>query len=66
MNLFNRAEVIDQNFTKYLKNDDLPSSNNELTISNISTSPNELISIFESQVYSRHMDLKARDVKEIG
>ena len=66
MNLFNRAEVIDQNFTKYLKNDDLPNSNNELTISNISTSPNELISIFESQVYSRHMDLKARDLKEIG
>ena len=66
MNLFNRAEVIDQNFTKYIKNDDLPDGNNELTLSNISISLSELISIFESQVFSRHMDLKARELKEKG
>ena len=66
MNLFNRAEVIDQNFTKYIKNDDLPDGNNELTLSNISISHSELISIFESQVFSRHMDLKARELKEKG
>ena len=66
MNLFNRAEVIDQNFTKYIKNDDLPDGKNELTLSNISISQSELISIFESQVFSRHMDLKARELKEKG
>ena len=66
MNLFNRAEVIDQNFTKYIKNDDLPNGNNELTLSKISISHSELISIFESQVFSRHMDLKARELKEKG
>ena len=66
MNLFNRAEVIDQNFTKYIKNDDLPDGNNELSLSNISISHSELISIFESQVFSRHMDLKARELKEKG
>ena len=66
MNLFNRAEVIDQNFTKYIKNDDLPGGDNELTPTSLSTSPSELISIFESQVYSRHMDLNARELKERG
>ena len=66
MNLFNRAEVIDQNFTKYIKNDDLTGGENELTSTSLNTSPRELISIFESQVYSRHMDLKARDLKERG
>jgi len=64
MNLFNRAEIIDQNFTKCLKNDDLPDGNNELTLASVTISPSELISIFESQVHSRHMDLKARELKE--
>ena len=66
MNLFNRAEIIDQNFSKHVKNNNLPESTNELTISDVSISPNKLISIFESQVYSRHMDLKARELKEKG
>ena len=66
MNLFNRAEIIDQNFTKCLKNDDLPDGNNELTLASVTISPSELISIFESQVHSRHMDLKARELKERG
>ncbi len=66
MNLFNRAEIIDRNFSKHVKNNNLPESINELTISDVSISPSKLISIFESQVYSRHMDLKARELKEKG
>ena len=66
MNLFNRAEIIDQNFSKHVKNNNLPEGTNELTISDVSISPSKLISIFESQVYSRHMDLKARELKEKG
>ena len=66
MNLFNRAEIIDQNFSKHVKNNNLPDSTNELSISDVSISPSKLISIFESQVYSRHMDLKARELKEKG
>ena len=50
MNLFNRAEIIDQNFSKHVKNNKLPEGTNELTISDVSISPNKLISIFESQV----------------
>ena len=29
MNLFNRAEIIDQNFSKHVKNNNLPESTNE-------------------------------------
>ena len=66
MNLFNRAEIIDQNFSKHLKNSTLPDSPIDLTLSDISLGSNDLISIFESQIYSRHIDLKARVLKEQG
>ena len=66
MNLFNRAEIIDKNFSKHLKNSTLPDSPIDLTLSDISLGSNDLISIFESQIYSRHIDLKARVLKEQG
>ena len=66
MNLFNRAEIIDQNFSNLLNNNTLPQSDKELSLSDISLGANDLISIFESQIFSRHMDLKARDLKEKG
>ena len=66
MSLFNRAEVVDFNFTKRVKEGSLPepkidSLNLDHYISNI-----DLISIFESQIASRHMDLKARVLKDQG
>ena len=66
MSLFNRAEVVDLNFTKRVKEGSLPepkidSLNSDQYISNI-----DLISIFESQIASRHMDLKARVLKDQG
>ena len=66
MSLFNRAEVVDFNFTKRVKEGSLPepkidSLNSDQYISNI-----DLISIFESQIASRHMDLKARLLKDQG
>ena len=66
MSLFNRAEVVDFNFTKRVKEGSLPepkidSLNLDHYISNI-----DLISIFESQIASRHMDLKARLLKDQG
>ena len=66
MNLFNRAEIIDQNFSKSLNNSTLPDSAIELALPDVSLGSNDLISIFESQIYSRHMDLKARELKEKG
>ena len=66
MNLFNRAEIIDQNFSRQIKNNNLPQTNKVLSLSDVMLGPNDLISIFESQINSRHMDLKARELKEKG
>jgi len=66
MSLFNRAEVIDQNFTKLVEAGKLPPSNKKFSLSRINIISSQLISIFESQVHSRHMDIKARKLKNEG
>ena len=66
MSLFNRAEVVDKNFTSRIKEGKLPDSRTHLSNKNQSISDLDLISIFESQVASRHMDLKARLLKDNG
>ncbi len=66
MSLFNRAEVIDENFTNLVLEGRFPTSNNEFSVSKINIISSQLISIFESQVLSRHMDLKARKLKNEG
>ena len=66
MSLFNRAEVVDKNFTSRIKEGKLPNSRTHLSNKNQSISDSDLISIFESQVASRHMDLKARLLKDNG
>ncbi|MEA1882266.1 MAG: thiamine pyrophosphate-dependent enzyme [Candidatus Marinimicrobia bacterium] len=66
MSLFNRAEVVDQNFTKYVKKGYLPPVRTNLFLSQTKIRKLELISIFESQVLSRHMDLKARLLNDEG
>ena len=58
MSLFNRAEVVDKNFTNRIKEEKLPDSRTHLLNKNQSISDSDLISIFESQIASRHMDLK--------
>ena len=66
MSLFNRAKVIDANFTQFVKSGNLPTARIQLNLSQTSIKPDELISIFESQVLSRQMDLKARLLKNEG
>ena len=66
MSTFNRAEIIDNNFITLLKNDKLPKINKNINLSRSNTTSPEIISIFESQVLSRHMDLKARLLKDEG
>ena len=66
MSIFNRAEIIDSNFTKFVKKGNLPQARTILDLSQTNIKPTELISIFESQVLSRHMDLKARLLKDEG
>ena len=66
MSIFNRAEVIDQNFIKFVKGGNLPSARTDLLLSQTNIKTSELVSLFESQVLSRHMDLKARLLKDKG
>ena len=66
MSLFNRAEIIDQNFIKFLNEGTLPQSKTNPFLSPKNIHPTEIISIFESQVLSRHIDLKARLLKDEG
>ena len=65
MDVFNRAEIVDNNFLTALKNgflNYLP----KIYSSTLNLSSRELISLFESQIKSRHMDLKSRQLKNQG
>ena len=64
--MFDRAKIIDDNFFSLLKNGNLPSSLSKLNLSDTNFSSEDIISIFESQVISRHIDLKSRDLKNEG
>ena len=64
MSLFNRAKIIDQNFTLFVESEKFPKPDSNLSLNGVSIS--DLVSLFESQVFSRHLDLKARTMKEEG
>ncbi len=66
MSLFNRAEVVDLNFTTRVNTRKLPPAQIQLRLSQTNINPAELIALFEFQVLSRHMDLKARLLKDEG
>ena len=66
MSLFNRAEVIDNNFRRFVRSGKLPEARTKIHLDQVSESKADLISIFESQVCSRHMDIAARLLKDQG
>ena len=66
MSLFNRAEVIDQNFTRWVESGNLPEAKSEQNLSRNGILKTDLISLFESQITSRHMDVHARKLKDRG
>ena len=66
MSLFNRAEVVDNNFTHRVQEGEFPESKTNVSLSSTNISKANLISIFESQIMSRHMDIKARLLKDEG
>ena len=66
MSLFNRAEVIDQNFTRWVVAGEFPKANTEISSYHSDIIKTDLISIFESQITSRHMDIIARQLKDKG
>jgi len=64
--LFNRAEIVDKNFTKRLILNDFPTSSINVKYDDLGFNKKKLIQIFESQISSRHIDLRARIMKENG
>ena len=64
--MFDRAKIVDENFLLLIQNGNLPSSKYKLNLSDTNFSTEDLVSVFESQVISRHIDLKARALKNEG
>lgn len=61
--MYNRAEIIDKNFTLNVKSGRLPKARVHITLQESGLTAAELIDLFESQVISRHLDLMARILK---
>ena len=64
--MFNRTEIIDKNFTLRVSSAEFPESHLNHNFDYLDFNKNKLIQIFESQVTSRHIDIKARLLKDKG
>ncbi len=59
----NRAEIIEQNFLRWVQDGNLPESFTDVTLHDADLSPSKFVDIFESQLISRRMDLLARQLR---
>ncbi len=66
MSVFNRAEVIDRNFLSRVASHELPKNSSNTPYHDAVMTPEELTDLFESQVMSRCLDLRARELKKEG
>jgi 2-oxoisovalerate dehydrogenase E1 component len=64
--MYNRAEIIDKNFVRLVRQGNLPFSPHQIRPESIGLSKTEIMDLFESQVMSRHLDLLARTLKNQG
>lgn len=61
--MFNRAEVIDQNFSRCVREHRLPGPHSQTSLREAGLAPSAFMDMFESQMISRHLDLIARILK---
>lgn len=61
--MYNRAEIVDENFVKHVQNLNFPKDRCHLQFAQAAVEATDLIDIFESQIISRHLDLQARILK---
>jgi 2-oxoisovalerate dehydrogenase E1 component len=61
--IYNRAEVIDQNFTTFVKEGRLPEARSSTGLVESGLTAAAAVDVFESQVMSRLLDLRARELK---
>lgn len=61
--MHNRAEIVDQNFKTFVAKGNLPTSSVSLRLSDVDVSKEKIIEIFESQMMSRILDIKTRELR---
>lgn len=61
--MFNRAEIIDHNFSRFVLSGSLPNARSSTTFQDSGLSSAAVLDLFESQIISRHLDLVARILK---
>ena len=61
--MFNRAEVVDQNFSRFVREGHLPASHSSTGLVESGLTGSDVMDIFETQMMSRHLDLIARILK---
>ncbi|MEM7646096.1 MAG: thiamine pyrophosphate-dependent dehydrogenase E1 component subunit alpha, partial [Pseudomonadota bacterium] len=61
--MFNRAEIVDRNFLSFVKSGELPLGR-RYSLGETGLSGEDWIDLFESQVMSRLLDLRARELKK--
>jgi 2-oxoisovalerate dehydrogenase E1 component len=64
--MYNRAEVIDKNFVRFLSEGRFPEARSRTSLAQADLTGPELMDLFETQVMSRQLDLRARILKEKG
>jgi 2-oxoisovalerate dehydrogenase E1 component len=61
--MYNRAEVVDQNFVKFVKEGHFPEPRSSTGLTEAGLSGSDFMDLFETQIMSRQMDLRARILK---
>lgn len=64
--MYNRAEIIDENFSARVRSGELPPTRAEISLAESGLKASQVIDLFESQVMSRHLDLRSRILKNKG
>ena len=61
--IYNRAEIIEKRFFSLVESEKLPTARVQVFLGDTDLSPENVIDLFESQVISRCLDLRARELK---
>ena len=61
--MYNRAEVVDQNFQKFVREGRFPEARSQTGLAESGLTAEGVMDLFETQVMSRQMDLRARILK---
>lgn len=66
MSAMNRVQVVHENFLRRVAASDLPERSNTVAPADVGLGPDDLVTLFRSQVLSRQLDRVARDLQSRG